>query len=72
MLLESVWRRIAPEAYFEVSVVIVNGLAKLGSWRMGFDRNSCFKLLKDACISAVQSQQWSFLMRSRRRQAMME
>ena len=30
--------------------------SKLGSWRTGFDRNSHFKLLKNACALAVQSQ----------------
>ena len=59
-------------AYFEASVAIANGLVKSGSWRTGFDRNSCFKLLKDACVLAVQSQWWSFLVRSRRGQAMVE
>ena len=53
-------------------MVIVNGLVKLGSWRIGFDRNSYFKLLKEAYILAVQSQWWSFLVRSRRGQAMVE
>ena len=63
--MESVWRRIAPEEYFEALVMIANGLVKSGSWRTGFDKNSHFKLLKDACVLAVQSQQWSFLVRSR-------
>ena len=70
--MESVWRRIAPKAYFEVSVAMANGLAKSGSWRIGFDRNSYFKLLKDACVSVVQSHWWSFLVRSRRGWAMVE
>ena len=30
LLLELVWRRIAPEVYFEVLMVIVKGLEKLG------------------------------------------
>ena len=47
-------------------MAMASGLAKSGSWRMGFDRNSYFRLLKDACISVVQSHRWSFLIRSRR------
>ena len=62
---------MAFEAYFEASVVMANSLVKLGSWRTGFNRNSCFKLSKDTCVLAVQSHQWSFLMRSRRGQATM-
>ena len=44
---------MAPEAYFKTSVAMANGLAKSGSWRMGFNRNSYFKLLKDVCVSAI-------------------
>ena len=51
--MELVWRRIAPETYFKASVAMANGLAKSGSWRMGFNRNSYFKLLKDVCVLAV-------------------
>ena len=63
---------MAHKAYFKVSVAIANGLAKSGSWRTGFDRNSYFKLLKDVCASVVQSHQWSFLVRLRRGWAIIE
>ena len=70
--MKSVWRRMVLEAYFKASVVIANGLMKLGSWKMDLDRNNCFRLSKDACASVIQSQQWSFLIRSRRGWAMVE
>ena len=45
--LVSVWRRMAPEVYFEVSVAMVKGLAKSGRWRTGWDKKSFFSSLKD-------------------------
>ena len=43
----SVWRRMAPEAYFEASVAMAKGLAKSGRWRMGRERKRLFSSLKD-------------------------
>ena len=45
--LESVWRRIVPEAYFEASVAMAKGLAKSGRWRTGRERKSLFSASKD-------------------------
>ena len=46
---------MAPEAYFEVSVVMAKGLEKLGRWRTGCDRKSFFKLSNDCWQAEVQS-----------------
>ena len=72
MPFESVWRRIAPEAYFEVSVAMANSLEKSGRWRMEQERKSFLSLLKDCWQAGVQSHQLSFLVRSRRGQATVE
>ena len=47
MLFESVWKRIAPEAYFEVSVAMAKGLEKSERWRTGQERKSYFNSSKD-------------------------
>ena len=47
MLSESVWRRMAPEAYFEASVAMTKDLEKSGRWRTGRDKKSFFKSLND-------------------------
>ena len=70
--MELVWRRMAPEAYFEVSVVMAKGLEKSGGWRTGRNRKSFFSELNNCWQVEVQSQQLSFLMRSRRRQVTVE
>ena len=67
MLLESVWRRMTPEAYLEVLVVMVKGLKKSGRWRTGCDRKSFFSESNDCWQVGVQSQQLSFLVRSKSR-----
>ena len=60
-----VWR-IAPEVYLEALVVMVKGLEKSGRCRTGHDRKSFFSKLNDCWQAGVQSQQLSFLVKSRR------
>ena len=44
--MESVWRRIAPDVYFKVSVAMAKGAERLGRWRTGSDKNRCFRASK--------------------------
>ena len=46
-LLELVWRRIALDACFKASVVIVKNVKRLRRWSTGFDRKRDFEMLKE-------------------------
>ena len=63
---------MASEAYFEALVATAKGFEKLRRWRMGQERKSFFNSSKDCWQVEVQSQQVSFLVRSRRGWATVE
>ena len=63
---------MAPEVYLEASVVTVNGTARSGRWRTGFDKNRDLRVLKEVWQVEDQFQGRFFLVRSMRGRAMLE
>ena len=63
---------MAPEAYLEALVAMAKGAARLGRWRMGFDRNRDLRVSKEVWQAGDQFQGKFFLVRLMRGQAMLE
>ena len=61
-----------PDAYFAASVAMAKGLEVSGRWSTGLVRKQFFSLLKVFWQELFQFHGVSFLLRSRRGQAMLE
>ena len=70
--MESVWRRMVPDAYFEASVVTAKGAERSGRWRTGLDKNRCLRASKVDWQAGDQFHVKFFLVRSMRGRATLE